>query len=799
MVDGMSNKVDIAFHAPELTPLITAISSRSAQIRRLVEEQGMSVIDIYHGEMRFTMHPQAQRALADLTRLLLDGKADLPSEQNGELADKSQPRFLRELVLTHLYRRWTKAGLDIKVDDVLVGPYSSLAMLDAALASVARPGGVILCPEGFYKSNSAHIEKLGLSIRFFPVDLDKDGRVEVSHLRDAIQTHREQLCAVLLTMPGNPLVATYTREELEALGRVIIEEGVDVIVDAAFDGAVPDYTPFATVKVTIGDKEYPLYDRIVTITGLSKGHHAIGPYKIGAAITGDREWLAKIKQQLAIPFQRETAALAQIVLQETPESFLQDNRSIMELQQQKARRLCENLTKKFGFPVVIPVGSNPYGPFLTIRLAEKIIKLAGIKDGWQLADFMLAGAGLEVLAAPRMGMSQLVARINIDAPRIGAVKDPSFLDEVFLRLEHLVEEVLSGGLTYRDALIRIGESTSVSVANFPYASSQVSKKITILKETGRGEHRVALTPRFTADLVAAGMDVWIEAGAGAEAGYSDKAYLRAGAGVTDIQPDLLQDTDILVWVKPPRQLDNILSQVPEGTLVLGFTHPFHDTVVADAVERWGLQVRSMELLALNDIAPAWDALAAMSTFGGRIALQDALELRTKRGHKGLQTVLVIGAGQTGMAAAYLASRLGHQLIVISTGKRRERELQKIGATYYSMDAANGSPLNLVQMQKKVAKIIAQHNPTVIITTAKHRSEKSPLLLPAKTIASLAKDTVVVDLNSTRGGNVEGGQKDQSIRTDNGVWICNCSNYPSTEPAKSSSAYAACVVELILKA
>lgn len=78
-----------------------------------------------------------------------------------------------------MYHRWRKAGLAVTADEVLVCPYSSLTMLDAVLASVARPDGVILCPEGFYKSTLEHTEKFGLSIRV-PGGSGLDGRVEAA-------------------------------------------------------------------------------------------------------------------------------------------------------------------------------------------------------------------------------------------------------------------------------------------------------------------------------------------------------------------------------------------------------------------------------------------------------------------------------------------------------------------------------------------------------------------------------------------------------------------------------------------
>jgi hypothetical protein len=273
------------------------------------------------------------------------------------------------------------------------------------------------------------------------------------------------------------------------------------------------------------------------------------------------------------PFQRETTVLVRAVLEQTPEEFLRDNRSTMSLRQAAARRLSTDLERKFGFPVVIPVGSCSHGPFMTLRRADQVLQRTGIQDGWQLADFLLIGA----------------------------------------------------------------------------------------------------------------------------------------------------------W----------------------------------------------------------------------ISLQDALALRRRLGHEGQQGVLVIGAGQAGMEAAHLAGALGHRLVVASTGQRRQWELERLlGARYHRIDGARLTA-DLLGQQRMVARVIATHRPDIIITTAKHGSEKAPCLLRAETLEQLPGDTVVVDLNTTRGGNIARSQQDQLLRTDNGVWICNRSNYSNAEPSQASSAYAACLVELLL--
>ncbi|ETX03963.1 MAG: hypothetical protein ETSY2_31540 [Candidatus Entotheonella gemina] len=54
-------------------------------------------------------------------------------------------------------------------------------------------------------------------------------------------------------------------------------------------------------------------------------------------------------------------------------------------------------------------------------------------------------------------------------------------------------------------------------------------KIGVVKEIKNSENRVALTPAGAEDLHQAGHEVWIQAGAGLGSGFSDEAYLAAGA------------------------------------------------------------------------------------------------------------------------------------------------------------------------------------------------------------------------------------------------------------------------------
>ena len=57
--------------------------------------------------------------------------------------------------------------------------------------------------------------------------------------------------------------------------------------------------------------------------------------------------------------------------------------------------------------------------------------------------------------------------------------------------------------------------------------------VSVPKETAAGETRVALVPEVADRLVKSGLEVTVEAGAGAAAHHPDSEYVEAGAGVGD--------------------------------------------------------------------------------------------------------------------------------------------------------------------------------------------------------------------------------------------------------------------------
>ncbi|MFI5779072.1 pyridoxal phosphate-dependent aminotransferase [Nocardia sp. NPDC051570] len=456
---------------PDIAELSTRSEARKRLVRRVltastrfVGTRGRmysGVIDAYHGETGLTMDSAAVAALDRAWDELLHTQP--PADYaDGRLYDKRQPLVLRELAAHKLFGRLAiraddVPGVRVRPDEVIVCPYSSTVILEEAIATLARPGGVIVCPEGFYKSAGIHIQKSGLRIVTCPATPDDRFAIDPRALAACLDRYRRsgELCGVVLTLPGNPVVARYSRAELLAIGRVLAEADTPVICDMAFDQIAAAHLPIAALAVTTAAGPVRLYDRVLTITGNSKGYNAFGPCKIGAACTGDAAWLARIQARLTIAFQRETTHLARAVLEHTPESYFEHNRKIMAEQLGRSLDLIDDLNRRLGRKALRPLGFAE-GMFLSVVFDEALLDAAGIDSAARLEDLLLLAAGIDSVALDRTGSPRRGVRLNVLGPRKAPRQESRELaDELFDRLERLVAD-LAGGLTYRAVLAEYG-------------------------------------------------------------------------------------------------------------------------------------------------------------------------------------------------------------------------------------------------------------------------------------------------------------------------------------------------------
>ncbi len=327
-------------------------------------------------------------------------------------------------------------------------------------------------------------------------------------------------------------------------------------------------------------------------------------------------------------------------------------------------------------------------------------------------------------------------------------------------------------------------------------------KVGVPKETLRGETRVALIPASVAALKKAGLDVLIERGAGAAAGFIDAAYEQAGATVAS-RADVFSQSDILLQV---RAIPADLEALRPGQAVIGFADPLGSPDEVRQLSSRGVTAFSMELMPRITRAQSMDALSSMATIAGYKGVLLAADhlprmfpmLMTAAGTVSAAKVFIVGAGVAGLQAIATSKRLGARVEAYDVRPAVKEQVQSLGARFVEMELdtknsedkggyAKAQDESFYQRQREMMlRVVAATD--VVITTALIPGKKAPILVTQEMVEAMAPGSVVVDLAAERGGNCALTKPDEIV-IHNGVKIIGPSNPPALVPNHASQMYA----------
>lgn len=328
-------------------------------------------------------------------------------------------------------------------------------------------------------------------------------------------------------------------------------------------------------------------------------------------------------------------------------------------------------------------------------------------------------------------------------------------------------------------------------------------KIGVLREPQAEETRAALVPESVRTLVASGVTVHIESGAGDTAGATDADYVAAGAAIESDRSKLLELADVLLCVNRPP--DDDVAQLPAGAVVIGFLRPLDEPdALVQLIER-GLTAFAMEIIPRSTRAQTMDALSSMATIVGYKSVLLAAErlprmfplLMTAAGTIAPAKVLVLGAGVAGLQAIATARRLGAVVEGYDVRAAAGEHVRSLGAKFLQVDLggiqtedAGGYAVELSEEALSRGRdLIATHARTsdVIITSAQVPGRRAPLLVTEEAVAGMKPGSVIVDLAGSTGGNCAVSTPGETIVRD-GVVIMSPLNLAATVPVHSSQLY-----------
>lgn len=311
-------------------------------------------------------------------------------------------------------------------------------------------------------------------------------------------------------------------------------------------------------------------------------------------------------------------------------------------------------------------------------------------------------------------------------------------------------------------------------------------KISIPKEVKNNEFRVAITPAGVHELVSAGHEVTVQAGAGIGSAISDQEYQSAGAKIASSASDTWAAGELVLKVKEP--IESEYPMLREGLTLFTFLHLAADLPLTNELINKKVTGIAYETVQLP--SRQLPLLAPMSEVAGRLApIVGANTLLRQNGGNGMllggvpgtrpAKVVVLGGGVAGTNAVAVAVGMGAEVTVLDTNLNRLRELDALYAGRLKTIASNAFEIERAVLEADL--VIG----SVLIPGA-----KAPKLVTNALVKKMKPGAVLVDIAIDQGGCFEDSKAtthaEPTFKVHDTVFYC-VANMPGAVPHTSTYA------------
>jgi alanine dehydrogenase len=269
------------------------------------------------------------------------------------------------------------------------------------------------------------------------------------------------------------------------------------------------------------------------------------------------------------------------------------------------------------------------------------------------------------------------------------------------------------------------------------------------KEIKTAEHRVALTPDGVRELERHGIDVYVETGAGVDSAIPDADYTRAGATILPTAADAWAQ-QMVVKVKEPQPSE--FEFLRDDLTLFTYLHLAAYPEVAKALLSAKTTGIAYETVEKPD--GSLPLLAPMSEVAGRLAPQMGAQfLERHNGGRGVliggapgvrpARVVVLGAGNVGWNAAWIAAGMEAEVILLDKNLDRLRWVDQIN---------KGRIMTLASNQGAVERTVAEAD--LVIGAVLVAGGRAPVVVTENLVRTMLPGSVIVDVAVDQGGCIE---------------------------------------------
>ena len=272
------------------------------------------------------------------------------------------------------------------------------------------------------------------------------------------------------------------------------------------------------------------------------------------------------------------------------------------------------------------------------------------------------------------------------------------------------------------------------------------KTVGVPKEIKTMEGRVSLTPDGVREFERLGIDVFVETGAGEAASITDSEFAAAGATIVKTAADAWSQ-EMVVKVKEPKEEE--FGFLRSDLTLFTYLHLSAYPKVAAALVASGTTAIAYETVQAAD--GSLPLLAPMSEIAGRLATQaGARFLERPQGGRGVlmggapgvrpANVVVIGAGNVGYNAAWIAAGMLANVTILDKNLDRLRHLDQICVGRTTTLASNRGSIEraLIDADLVVGAVLVA-------------GARAPIVVSEDMVRSMKPGSVIVDVAVDQGG------------------------------------------------
>jgi H+-translocating NAD(P) transhydrogenase subunit alpha len=335
-------------------------------------------------------------------------------------------------------------------------------------------------------------------------------------------------------------------------------------------------------------------------------------------------------------------------------------------------------------------------------------------------------------------------------------------------------------------------------------------QVFIAKESSEGELRVAATPETTKRLVAEGLQVFLQAGAGAGANIADSRYSDVGASIAIDAPAAWSGADLVLKVQPPNTAE--AGQFKPGAILVTHMWPHKNLPIVQQLADRKISALAMDLIPRISRAQVMDSLSSQANIAGYKAVVLAASrlgkyfplLMTAAGTIQPSRVVIMGAGVAGLQAIATARRLGALVEVSDIRPAVKEQVESLGAKFIDLPMQESGEGQGGYAKEVSAEFLAKQQAVlkakiaaadVVITTAQVPGRPAPRLVTEDMVKAMRQGSIIVDIAADSGGNCELTENNKEV-VKHGVLIMGYSNLPNTMPEDASNLYARNIYALV---